>query len=111
MLPFTKDYRLRKPSDFRAVRELGRSWANRLVVIWASRNVSEKTRIGFSVGKRLGNAVVRNLVKRRLREAIRRIPLPMGYDVVVVARAPAASATYKELEEAIIKASRKIEGT
>jgi ribonuclease P protein component len=54
--------------------------------------------------------VVRNLVKRRLREAIRRIPLPMGYDVVVVARAPAASATYKELEEAIIKASRKIEG-
>ena len=50
-------------------------------------------------------------MKRRLREAIRGIPLPVGYDVVVMARAPAASATYKELEEAIKKASRKIGGT
>jgi len=110
MLPFTKDYRLRKPSDFRAVRESGHSWPNRLVVIWANSNARETTRIGVSVGKRIGNAVVRNLVKRRLREAIRRILLPVGYDVVVVARAPAASATYKELEEAIMKASRKIGG-
>jgi ribonuclease P protein component len=111
MLPFTKDYRLRKPSDFRAVRESGRSWPSRLVVIWANSNATETTRMGVSVGKRIGNAVVRNLVKRRLREAIRGIPLPVGYDVVVMARAPAASATYKELEEAIKKASRKIGGT
>ena len=61
MLPFTKDYRLRKPSDFRAVRESGHSWPNRLVVIWANSNARETTRIGVSVGKRIGNAVVRNL--------------------------------------------------
>ena len=64
--PLTKDRRLRKTSDFKAVQREGRSWDNRLVVMRVRVNGTCKTRIGFSVSRRLGKAVVRNLVKRRL---------------------------------------------
>lgn len=103
--PLTKDRRLRKASDFKAVRREGRSWNNRLVVMRVRVNGTCKTRIGFSVSRRLGKAVVRNLVKRRLREAVRLAPLPAGWDVVLIARAGAARATYAELLKAVLDLS------
>ena len=105
--PLTKDRRLRKASDFKAVQREGRGWNNRLVVMRVRVNGTCKTRIGFSVSRRLGNAVVRNLVKRRLREAVRLAPLPAGWDVVLIARAGAARATYAELLKAVLDVSSK----
>jgi len=57
------------------------------------------TRIGFSVSKRVGGAVTRNLVKRRLREAARHrlALLARGWDLILTARPPSASAQYLEL--------------
>ena len=103
--PLTKDRRLRKASDFKAVRQEGRSWDNRLVVMRIRANGTCKTRIGFSVSRRLGKAVVRNLVKRRLREAARLAPLSAGWDVVLIARTGAARATYAELLKAVMDVS------
>ena len=105
--PLTKDRRLRKASDFKAVRREGRGWDNRLVVMRVRVNGTCKTRIGFSVSRRLGKAVVRNLVKRRLREAVRLAPLPAGWDVVLIARVGAARATYAELLKAVLDVSSK----
>lgn len=105
--PLTKDRRLRKASDFKAVRQEGRSWDNRLVVMRVRANGTGKTRIGFSVSRRLGKAVVRNLVKRRLREAARSAPLPVGWDVVLIARTGAARTTYAELLKAVLDVSSK----
>ncbi len=103
--PLTKDRRLRKASDFKAVQREGRSWDNRLVVMRVRANGTGKTRIGFSVSRRLGKAVVRNLVKRRLREAARSAPLASGWDVVLIARTGAARATYAELLKAVMDLS------
>ena len=103
--PLTKDRRLRKASDFKAVRREGRSWSNRLVVMRVRANGTGKTRIGFSVSRRLGKAVIRNLVKRRLREAARSATLPAGWDVVLIARTGAARASYAELLKAVMDLS------
>ena len=103
--PLTKDRRLRKASDFKAVQREGRSWDSRLVVMRIRANGTGKTRIGFSVSRRLGKAVIRNLVKRRLREAARSAPLPAGWDVVLIARTGAARATYAELLKAVMDVS------
>jgi ribonuclease P protein component len=55
------------------------------------------SRFGFTTGKAIGNAVVRNRVKRRLREAVRLLPLAGGWDVVVNARRGSSEASYADL--------------
>ena len=92
-----KEQRLRKAKDFEAVRQEGRSWADRLLVLAIRRNGLGVTRFGFTIGKRVGNAVVRNRIKRRLRESSRLTEVQEGWDVVFIARRGAASADYQLL--------------
>ena len=92
-----KERRLTKQVDFAMVRRRGRSWADRLLVLLARRNSLDVTRFGFSVGKRTGNAVVRNRTRRRLREAVRDLPVQEGWDLVLIARKGAGSVDYHGL--------------
>ena len=94
-----KEQRLRKASDFAAVRREGQSWADRLIVLAARRNGLGVTRFGFTVGKRVGNAVARNRIKRRLREASRLSDVQQGWDLVFIARSGSASADYRMLSK------------
>jgi ribonuclease P protein component len=101
MLP--KEYRLTRSKDFARVRRFGRSSGSQLLVLYALPTNSTDRRIGFSVSKRVGKATIRNRVKRRLREAVRShlAVVPAGYDLVFIARPPAAAATYAQLEETV----------
>ena len=92
-----REQRLRKSSDFTVVVKRGRSWSNRLLVLAVRPNGIEFSRFGFSVGKRVGISVVRNKVKRRLRELTRGVEPKNSYDVVFIARKDAGEATYDEL--------------
>ena len=65
------------------------------------------TRIGLSVGKRLGGAVVRNQVKRRLRMIVRRFSWHDGLDIVVLAQPPAAIASFEALTGALARAGEQ----
>ena len=99
-----KQHRLRKSRDFAAVRREGKSWADRRLVLVARRTGGEHCRFGFSVSKRVGNAVVRNRVKRKLKEAARVEILPRiepGWDFVVIARKDAAAADYRRLNRSL----------
>ena len=95
-------HRLRRPAEFQRVRAMRRSWGHPLLVLYVAPNDGEATRLGISVGKRVGKAVVRNGVKRRVREAVRnRLPdLLPGHDLVFIARAPAAEASWPDLRDA-----------
>jgi ribonuclease P protein component len=101
-----REQRLVRSADFDRVRKMGRSWAQPLLVLAADRNDLDRARFGFVVSRRVGNAVVRNRVKRRLREAMRRhLPqVPPGWDVVIVARQASAEARFSDLEAAIVQA-------
>src|SRR5690348_2236868 len=99
--------RLRANGDFQRVRRRGRTAHGRwLTVAFApAETVAEgekpATRIGFSVSRRVGGAVVRNRVKRRLREIARNhlSHVASGWDIVITARASAAEAEYHALAE------------
>lgn len=96
-------YRLRLNADFQRVRHEGKTWAHRLIVLSAAPNQREYSRFGFAVSRRVGKAVVRNRVRRRMREVVRlkRQTIRAGWDVVFVARPSAAQATYVQIEQAI----------
>mgnify|MGYP001561191204 CR=1 FL=1 len=94
-----KELRLKKAQDFSLVYRLGSSWANDLLVLKALPiGTDGVSRFGFTVGKRTGNAVVRNTIKRRLREAVRHTPVKSGWDIIFIARGRAASADYHQLK-------------
>jgi ribonuclease P protein component len=90
-----------KPEHYARVYDKGSSWASELVVMKALPNQLARTRYGFSVSRRLGGAVVRNRVKRRLREILRSLPLEAGWDIIFIARPKAAAASFANLEKAV----------
>lgn len=102
-----KERRLTRPRDFAALRSHGRAWPGRLLVLVARPNSLETSRVGLSVSKRVGNAVVRNLVKRRLREAIRSLDLREGWDILLIARNGAGDADFRAIERSLRSLCRR----
>lgn len=81
----------------------GRSYRSDLLVLRALRTGHELSRFGFTVRQALGNAVVRNRIKRRLREAVRSLPVAAGWDLVLNARAGAVEVDYHRLRAEVGK--------
>ena len=96
-------HRLARSDEFQRVRRQGRSWSHPLLVLLAVRNGSTCTRFGFLVSKRIGRAVVRNRVRRRLREAarLRLERIAVGWDIVLIARTPIVQTDYRRVSEAL----------
>ncbi len=86
MSSFTKNKRLLTNHDFRHVIGIGARAGDRLLVVYASANDTEQARIGISVARTRGSAVVRNRLKRLVREAFRLnlAKIPPGFDYVVL---------------------------
>ena len=103
-----KELRLKKARDFSHIYRRGRSWANDLLVLKALPNGTDGgNRYGFSVSKRTGNAVVRNTIKRRTREAVRSTPTLGGWDMIFIARRGAGSADYHRLKASVTDLLRR----
>ncbi len=97
-----KHERLTAPAEFTRCYRHGERLRTTYFTVYAYRRGESMPRLGLAVGKAIGNAVVRNGVKRRLREIFRRHKalVPGGYDLFVRAMPASASAAYPELTAA-----------
>jgi ribonuclease P protein component len=98
---------LTRKAQFDLVFREGKSWAGKPLVMRARPNGLELSRYGFTVSRRVGKAVVRNRVRRRLREILRTLTLTPGWDIVFIARVPAAEAGYAGLSLAVRELLRR----
>jgi ribonuclease P protein component len=100
-LSFPKSRRLTRASEYERVKRDGSARGGKLLTlsVVAAEN-SDRCRVGFVTSRRLGGAVVRNRVRRRLREIVRQHQhhLREGFWIVLVARKDAATADYRALE-------------
>ncbi|MBS7526525.1 ribonuclease P protein component [Fusibacter paucivorans] len=94
--------RLKKSSDFSRVYKRGKSYADKYLVLYYLPNNSGETRVGVSVSKKVGKSVVRNRVKRLIKEAFRlNANLENHYDIVFIARVRANNAAYPTIEKSM----------
>ena len=95
---------------FRRLYSRGKSAVNPCLALYCRKNNLGYTRLGITVGVKLGKAVVRNRTRRRIREAYRLHEdrfLP-GYDLVVVARVKAGHSRYREIERSLLSLAGKL---
>lgn len=100
--------RLRSRSDFSEVMRNGRRARHRVLQLVALHTGAPSTRVGLSVGRQVGGAVVRNRLKRRLRMIIQGLSWHPGFDVVIVARAGAESESFDEIARAVATSAAKL---
>ena len=90
---------LTKKKQYEDVYHSGNYRAGRELVIRILPNGLGISRYGITVSRHVGKAVVRNKIKRRFREILRKITLQPGFDIVIIARASAAKADYSEMKK------------
>ena len=95
--------RLKRSEDFRRVMSAGRGWSDHRLVIKKGAGGEACSRVGIVASKKVGGAVVRNLIRRRLKEIMRQLAICPGYDIVVIARQVARKASYEELAQSVHK--------
>jgi len=111
-----KELRIKKNEDFQAVFRKGRSFANRQFVVYSlEKEGQDYFRIGLSVSKKIGNAVMRNQIKRYIRQSIFELKdqLAVGNDYVIIARKPAAEMDFFEVKKSlthVLKVGKVLKG-
>jgi ribonuclease P protein component len=101
LLSFSKTKRLTRSTEFDRVRKEGRKIRGSLVSLTVLSNTGHRLRAGFITSRKVGGAVARNRVRRRLRDIVRRHQKEIvdGTWIVTIASARAARASYSALEE------------
>ena len=105
-----KTVSLKENHLFRRLYQKGKTAADSRLALYVRRSGREKNRLGLTVSTKVGHAVVRNRVRRRLREVYRlhENQLADGMDVVIVARVRAAHSSYWQLEASFLKLADKL---
>ena len=104
---------LKQNHEFRRLYSKGRNAASPYFAVYCRRTGRPYSRLGLTTGVKLGNAVKRNRVRRRMRELYRtnESKLRPGYDIVMVARTRAIFARYRDLESSFLRLMKKLELT
>lgn len=97
--------------EFRRIYAKGKSGVSSCLVVYCRPNKRDHNRLGVTVSAKLGHAVVRNRIRRRLREIYRlsQPKMKQGFDIILVARSRAVTATYQDLERAYFRMCEKLD--
>lgn len=99
-----KAYRVKKETEFQKVFHQGKSTANRQFVVYVlNKEKQPHFRVGLSVGKKIGNAVTRNAVKRKIRQSLTELKnnIESEKDFIIIARKPAADMSTAEVKKSL----------
>ncbi|NEZ47856.1 ribonuclease P protein component [Clostridium niameyense] len=106
-----KETKIRKNKEFRNVYRRGRSYSNKLLVLYIHKNRYNINRLGISVSKKVGKSVIRNRIKRLIKESYRLSvddsTIKQGYDLVFIARNSSNDKNYDEIKEAMLNLLKK----
>lgn len=101
---------IRSNNEFKNVYRVGKSFANKYLVMYVLKNELNRNRIGITVSKKVGNSVVRHRVTRLIRESFRlnadKFQDKDGIDIVVIARQTAKGRKFQEIESAVLHLGR-----
>lgn len=102
--------KIKKNNDFRKIYNSRKSVADRNMVLYFLSNNEEYCRFGFTVSKKIGNAVTRNRVRRLFGEVCRlnKEKFPIGYDYILLARRGIIGLNYYQIEESLLKLIKKL---
>ncbi len=105
-----KNRTIKKDKEFQLVFKKGNSFANKqLVLYFLEKEKQTRFRIGISVSKKIGNAVVRNRFKRYIRQAFYELDenIKLEYDLIVIARAPVATFDFAQTKGSLLHLLKK----
>lgn len=99
-----KAYRIKRNEEFQKLFNAGKSFANReLVIYYIKKTKQPHFRVGLSVGKKIGNAVMRNQIKRYLRESFISLEdnISPDLDLIIIARNPTINMNYHQIKRSL----------
>lgn len=110
MMKLPRNRIVKKNKEIQEIYRGGKSYVTRYFIFYLFRTADEPIRVAVAAGKRLGNAVIRNRTKRRLREIFRQNQshLTGSGQVLLVGRKPILDASYTDIEQAFLSVCRKI---
>ena len=104
-----KDYRIRKNEQFDKIIKQGKRIRTEPLNLFVIKNEENKFRLGVATSKKIGNAVVRNKVRRQIKAIMRNYKTIINLDVVIVAKPQIHEFTYQELASTIADVLSKLE--
>ena len=109
-LSFPREARLVRRGSFDAVYRAGKRFSSSHLTVFVRSNELALSRFGFSIKKALGGSVVRNRIRRRLREMVRchRQEIPAGWDIVIHPKSKVATAPFAALAEELVHLLKKL---
>ena len=112
-MTFPREARLVRRGEFDAVYRAGRRRSSSHFTVFLRANELPESRFGVSIKKALGGAVVRNRIRRRLREIVRchRSEMPAGWDIVIHPKSAVDKAPFTELTEELLRLLESAERT
>jgi ribonuclease P protein component len=109
-LDFPREARLVRRGEFDAVYRAGKRRSSSHFTVFFRANQLPVSRFGFSIKKALGGAVVRNRIRRRIREIVRchRVEIPVGWDIVIHPKSSVGRAEFRALTGDLVRLMKSV---